>query len=109
MMHALKEDRLVAVGRSEGGGRREVAGKETARRGSPVARSLCRFRLALALALAVGAFGPQLTAQVLEPLSPSELVFGEEINVRVVNRGRGRGPRGEPCPGVESGRLPDPR
>ena len=84
MLHALEEDRLVAVGRSEGGGRREVAGKETARRGSPVARPLCRFRVALAFG-AFGAFGPQLTAQVLEPLSPSELVFGEEIDVRVVN------------------------
>ncbi len=43
------------------------------------------FRSVLRIPLAVVAFCAPLTAQVLAPQSPSELVFGEEVDVRVVN------------------------
>ena len=43
------------------------------------------FKSALQIPLAVVAFCVPLTAQVLAPQSPSELVFGEEVEVRVVN------------------------
>ena len=56
---------------------------EIARRGSVPDRVRCRSLLEVALA--VVAFCAPLTAQVLELQSPSELVFGEEIEVRVVN------------------------
>ena len=39
----------------------------------------------VALALGVGVSSAPLAAQVAEPVSPSEIVFGEEIDVRVVN------------------------
>ncbi len=46
-------------------------------------RLLCRFLVQVPFAVVV--FCAPLPAQVVEPLSPSELVFGEEIDVRVVN------------------------
>ena len=53
---------------------------------SPGSVSDCsRRRLPFLIPFAVVVFCAPLTAQVLEPLSPSELVFGEEIDVRVVN------------------------
>ena len=46
-------------------------------------RLLCRFLVQIPVAAMV--FCVPLTAQEVEPLSPPELVFGEEIDVRVVN------------------------
>ena len=51
--------------------------------GSVPDRSRHRFLFLIPFAAVV--FCAPLTAQVLEPRSPSELVFGEEIDVRVVN------------------------
>lgn len=44
-----------------------------------------RRRFPFLIPFAVAVFCSPLTAQVVEPRSPSELVFGEEIDVRVVN------------------------
>ncbi len=51
--------------------------------GSVSRRALRRFLVRFPVAVA--SLCAPLTAQEVEPLSPTELVFGEEINVRVVN------------------------
>ena len=57
--------------------------RKIARSRSVSHRLLCRFLVQIPFAAMV--FCAPLTAQEVEPLSSSELVFGEEIDVRVVN------------------------